>query len=102
MPYMGDNNPWEGVKTVAELRDAQKIQQDCMDSLARTVAIADQWRRPNKIAAELRALAQKLQQDCMDSPACTVAIAVVNNCCDHLQAIARVHEYANAKSATSD
>lgn len=47
---------------------------------------------PTPTAQELRALAKAIEDECSTSPAMSIALPVVQNCVDHLSAIARVHE----------
>ncbi len=52
-------------------------------------------RRPSvtaSIATELRTLAEQIRQLCLKSPCISAALPVVQNCVDHLTALAAVHE----------
>jgi len=44
------------------------------------------------VADELRELASKLKELARAAPCASVAYPIVANCCDHLEAIAAVHE----------
>jgi hypothetical protein len=44
------------------------------------------------ISAELRALASRIEQMCMNAPCVNAALPVVQNCVDHLEALAAVQE----------
>ncbi len=47
------------------------------------------------ISAELRDLAEKIRQLCLKSPCISAALPVVQNCVDHLTALAAIHEKTN-------
>jgi|HubBroStandDraft_1064217.scaffolds.fasta_scaffold180081_2 hypothetical protein len=51
-------------------------------------------------AKELRALAKKLKECCLQSTVLSIASPIVTNACDHLCAIARVHEVNESEIET--